>query len=393
MVPPKGMTKRKTKFFYVKADAITPKLQFRNATGTIIMENISIPKTDTVEWFPQLRIIGWFKLYNRNARPMLWEKNGEEAPLWRMFCSDFKGKVEILTCGAGEEGWNRTIIENFRMPDTAALNVVLQEGKCMHEAVSVPSLVPEVASIPRTRLRKNEDYVVVSDTLEGLGVPGGSAAVGGSTAGTKPFDVKKRKEDTPVAGGEKAPKLRKKLAVEVEIQKKDFKETAGETIVDTLDSSNNLINPLEDGENRGEKPNSLEKTFGSTAVGKGGEGQPSIQPWESELEFYYRSYAADRGLDYHHPPWNVMQRDDVSNDPSTCREILGGLGTPFETARARGLSRQNRINQLSSMLVGSSITVNAIMEYYNVLARREEENIRLQAEAEVMVKAAREGTK
>ncbi|KAF5782811.1 hypothetical protein HanRHA438_Chr11g0513231 [Helianthus annuus] len=43
------------------------------------------------------------------------------------------------------------------------------------------------------------------------------------------------------------------------------------------------------------------------------------------------------------------------------------------------------------MLVGSSIIANTVMEDYNVLARREEEAIRLRDEAEVMVKAAREG--
>ncbi|KAF5775594.1 hypothetical protein HanXRQr2_Chr13g0613831 [Helianthus annuus] len=70
---------------------------------------------------------------NRKARPVLWEKNDdgltEEAPLWRMFCPDFEGKADIVTCGAGEEGWNCTIICNFRMPDEAALNAVLQGGK------------------------------------------------------------------------------------------------------------------------------------------------------------------------------------------------------------------------------------------------------------------------
>ncbi|MFS7997887.1 hypothetical protein Hanom_Chr12g01147261 [Helianthus anomalus] len=88
-----------------------------------------------------------------------------------------------------------------------------------------------------------------------------------------------------------------------------------------------------------------------------------------------------------------MQGDDVSNNHSACREILGGLGTPFVTARARGLPRQNGINQLSSMLVESSIIVNATMEDYNVLARREEETIWLRVKAEAMVKAAREGVK
>ncbi|MFS7997085.1 hypothetical protein Hanom_Chr12g01137591 [Helianthus anomalus] len=375
------------------------------------------------------------------ARPMLREKNGdglaEEDPLWRM-------------CGAYEEVWNHTIVGNFRMPDEVALNAVLPRGKGdlgalgdpaatgvpkqtvlkfsdkrqrkkkTHEAVSVLSLVPEVAGILRTRFRKYEDYVVVTDTLEGLGVSGASTGAGRSTTSIKPVGDKKKKA-AAVAGGEKVPKFRKtrttvvpklqtagKLVkireepvslfaappsspkvVDVEVQKKGgespsievvsgggtppsvhaeetSKKTAGETIVDTLDSSNSLIDRQEDGSNRGDKPNSPEKNFGSTIAGTGGEDQPSIHPGESELKFYYRSYAAKR-------------------------EILRGLGTPFETARARALPRQNRLNQLSSMLVGSSIIANVVMEDYNVLASREEETIWLRAEAEAMVKAAREG--
>ncbi|KAM0071891.1 hypothetical protein Hdeb2414_s0001g00030391 [Helianthus debilis subsp. tardiflorus] len=142
---------------------------------------------------------------------------------------------------------------------------------------------------------------------------------------------------------------------------------------------------------KSDSPIAKEKSSGSTAAGTGFEDQPSIQPGETELEFYYRSYAENRSVDYDCPPWNVRQGDDISSDPSTCRDILSGLGTPFEVLRARGLPRENRINQLSSMLVGSSIMANAIMEDYKVLGRREEENVRLRAEAEAMVKAAREG--
>ncbi|KAJ0844371.1 hypothetical protein HanRHA438_Chr15g0701681 [Helianthus annuus] len=355
MIPPKGMTKWKTKFFYVKAAAITVKLQFRNMTGTIITENISVPKADTVDWFPRLRIIGWVKLDNRQlwvlrmmlgrmsrkTRPVLREKNGEEAPLWRTFCPDFKGKVEIVACADGEEGLNRTIIDNFRLPDRAALEAMLPEGK------------------------------------------GGVAVAGGSSVGTKPIDNKKRKGDAPVAGGHKAPKLRKTRATaipkpkpavttgkliicytsvvvpvltdrcvlfcveareepvslfatphsspkvaDVEVQKEGrrnpsievvsgggtppsvhVEETAGETIADTLDSSNNLIDPHDAEGQGGEKPKSpvAEKPSSSTAAGTGVDDQPSIQPGETELEFYYRSYAVERGLDYHRPPWNVMQ--------------------------------------------------------------------------------------
>ncbi|KAF5819168.1 hypothetical protein HanRHA438_Chr02g0086031 [Helianthus annuus] len=143
MVPPNGMTKWKTKFFYVKAAAIAAKLQFRNVTGTIITENFSIPKADTVDWFPNQRIIGWVKLGNkqlwvlrmmlgnmsRKAWPVVWEKNGEDAPLWRMFCPDFKGEVAVVACEDGEERFNRTIRDNFWLPERDALEVVLRKAK------------------------------------------------------------------------------------------------------------------------------------------------------------------------------------------------------------------------------------------------------------------------
>ncbi|KAJ0933163.1 hypothetical protein HanPSC8_Chr04g0181801 [Helianthus annuus] len=86
-----------------------------------------------------------------------------------------------------------------------------------------------------------------------------------------------------------------------------------------------------------------------------------------------------------------MQGDDISNDPSACKEILGGLGTPFEVERARAAPRELRINQLSTMLIGSSIVANAILEDYKVLGRREEETARMRAEAEKLVEAARAG--
>ncbi|MFS7959837.1 hypothetical protein Hanom_Chr08g00695781 [Helianthus anomalus] len=55
------------------------------------------------------------------------------------------------------------------------------------------------------------DYVVVSDTVEGLGVPSGGAPTGGSAAGSKPADQKKKRkieEKAAVAGERKRRKLR-----------------------------------------------------------------------------------------------------------------------------------------------------------------------------------------
>ncbi|KAM0021267.1 hypothetical protein Hdeb2414_s0024g00649011 [Helianthus debilis subsp. tardiflorus] len=177
---------------------------------------------------------------SRNARPVVREKSDEDAPLWRMFHPDFKGKFAVVACEDGEEGFNLTICDNCRVPDPASLKAELLQGKGdlgalgdpyvvgipkqhmekhgdkrlrkpkkPHETVVVPPLVPEVAGISRICLRKYNDYMVVFDTVEGLGVPGGGAAAGGSFAGSKPADDKKRKGDASAAGGQKGPELRR----------------------------------------------------------------------------------------------------------------------------------------------------------------------------------------
>ncbi|MFS7997078.1 hypothetical protein Hanom_Chr12g01137521 [Helianthus anomalus] len=90
MTPPKGIAKWKTKFFYVKAVAVVATMIFRNVTETIIAEKIVVPRANTVEWFPRLRLIEWKKMNNsqlwvlrmmltrmkRKARPVVQEKSG-----------------------------------------------------------------------------------------------------------------------------------------------------------------------------------------------------------------------------------------------------------------------------------------------------------------------------
>ncbi|KAF5777549.1 hypothetical protein HanXRQr2_Chr12g0537041 [Helianthus annuus] len=209
----------------------------------------------------------------------------------------------------------------------------------------------------------------------------------------------------PVVPKEPAAPFVRDPTVQVE---KTVEKTAAH-IFDTVDSSDNLISPNEgdgldlrfsdagkqksDAEVRQhgaepQKASAGEKVTGSSSGGAGYDGPP-IQPGESELEYYYRTYTQDRSTAYHRPPWTVLQGGDISNDPSVCKEILGGLGTPFEVERACAAPRELRINQLSTMLVGSSIVANAILEDYKVLGRREEEAARLRAEAEELVKAAR----
>ncbi|MFS7931432.1 hypothetical protein Hanom_Chr04g00355921 [Helianthus anomalus] len=139
------------------------------------------------------------------------------------------------------------------------------------------------------------------------------------------------------------------------------KKAAGQTIFDTVDSSDNLIEPPDTDVEGGDKPKSPDAEKPKPLLSR----RFLVLP----PRFYYRSYTENQGVNYHLPPWTVIQGDDISNDPFACRDILSSLGTHFEVLRARGLSRENRINQISSML----------------------ETVRLRAEAEAMVKAAREG--
>ncbi|KAJ0796380.1 hypothetical protein HanPI659440_Chr04g0161551 [Helianthus annuus] len=512
MTPPKGVSGWKKKFFYVKACAVYASMSFRNVNVGVFDEDIPVATAKTVDWFSRLRPIELKKLDNnqlwvlrmmltrpdRKARPVLREKSGVDAVgLWRMFEPDFEGRVELIAVEL-KKGFNLEILSNFRVPTRAMLDAPVPgdarailadlgkfekripkkhaekkpvkkttrgRGKGKAEGSVAPSSGSEAAGTYRSCYRGYTDYMVVSDTLEGLGVIGSGAAAGGTAAGPPVVGEKRGPEQKAAGGGEpkrrrlqskRAAPAQKKHAVAAESQDAGFSffdfpssplhtaaagagvpkepvvpkestapfvgpvrdptvektvEKTAAHIFDTVDSSDNLISPNEgdgldlrfsdagkqksDAEVRqhdAEPPKSSaeEKAAGSTSGGAGSDESP-IQPGESELEYYYRTYTQDRGTAYHRPPWIVMQGDDVSNDPSACREILGGLGTPFEVERARAAPRELRINQLSSMLVGTSIVANAILEDYKVLGRREEEAARLQAEAEELVKAARAG--
>ncbi|KAJ0500551.1 hypothetical protein HanHA300_Chr11g0390741 [Helianthus annuus] len=511
MTPPKGVTYWKMKFFYVKACAVYANMTFRDVNIGVTDEDIPVATAKTVDWFSRLQHIELKKLDNnqlwvlrmmltrpdRKARPVLREKSGVDAVgLWRMFEPDFKGQVDLIPVEL-REGFNIEIVGNFRVPKRDVLRAPVPEGekailadlgkfekripkkhvekkqvkkttrgrgKGRAEGSDAPSLVSQAAGNYRSCYRRYTDYVVVSDTLEGLGVLGSGAAAGGTAASPPVVGDKREPEQKAAGGGEpkrrklqskRAAPAQKKHAVAAESQDAGFSffdfpsspthtaaadagvpkepvvpkepaapfvrdptvqvektvEKTASQIFDTVDSYDNLISPNEgdgldlrfsdagkqksDAEVRQhgvepQKPSAGEKVTSSTSGGAGYDGPP-IQPEESELEYYYRTYTQDRSTAYHRPHWTVMQVDDISNDPSVYKEILGGLGTPFETERARAAPRELRINQLSTMLVGSSIVANVILEDYRVLGRREEETARLRAEAEELVKAAREG--
>ncbi|KAJ0648863.1 hypothetical protein HanLR1_Chr15g0577641 [Helianthus annuus] len=455
MTPPKGMTKWKMKFFYIKAVAIVAKMTFRNVTETIIAETIAVPSLKTVEWFPQLQTIESVKLTNtqlwvlrmmltrrnKKSKPVVREKSGEDAPLWRMFAPDFLGKVETVVCADGEEEFNVLIRDNFRVPTEAALAVELPRGKGDLGALGDPDAkgVPKRQTVKGVRFRQKKipEVTVVPHLVPQAAAAGSQSGAGKrqveeTAAGAggpkqlqdKDFSIFDAPLSPPHATGAGAGASEEpsapfvKMVPDSTVQTEGTAEKVATQIFDTVDSSNNLISPNEgdnfclrfsdsgkqksdaepqktDAEVRQhdaepQKSSAGEKGTGSSAGGACYDGPP-IQPGESELEYYYRTYTQGRSTVYHRPPWTVMQGDDISNDPSACKEILGGLGTPFEVERASAAPRELRINQLSTLLVGSSIVANAILEDYKVLGRREEEVARMRAEAEELIKAARAG--
>ncbi|KAJ0938762.1 hypothetical protein HanRHA438_Chr02g0053421 [Helianthus annuus] len=341
MTPPKGLTQWKRKFFYVKACAVYANMTFRDVNVGVTGEDIPVATAKTVDWFSRLRPIELKKLDNnqlwvfrmmltrpdRKARPVVREKSGRKHyhPCARMFEPDFEGKVELIACGE-REGFNLEIVGNFRVPTREILNAPVPEGegtlgdlgkfekpvpmkhvekkqlkkpawgrgKEKTDGSAAPPLVSQAAGISRSCYRRYTDYVVVSDTLEGLGVTGGGAAAGGTAAGSTLVGEKRKPEQTAAGVGEiKRRKLQSKRVVPhkrnlrlllVKPQGKDFsifdapssplhttatdsgatKETtasfakvasdpivrAKETvekvatqIFDTVDSSNNLISP------------------------------------------------------------------------------------------------------------------------------------------------------
>ncbi|KAJ0882800.1 hypothetical protein HanPSC8_Chr10g0413861 [Helianthus annuus] len=442
MTPPKGVTGWKRKFFYVKSCAVYAHMTFRDVNVGVTDEDIPIATAKTVDWFSRLRPIELKKLDNnqlwvlrmmlsrpdRKARPVLREKSGVNAiGLWSMFEPDFEGKVELIPCDL-REGFNLEIVGNFRVPTRDVLKATVPEGpgilgdlgkfekripkkhvekkqvkktargrgKEKTEGSAAPPLVPQAAGTYHSCYRRYTDYVVVSDTLEGLSVLGGGAAVGGAAAGSTLDGGKRKPEEAAVAGGEvKRRKLQSKrtsptqkkpsvpagkcLPLQVfykhnlfinsyclvciaepqdagysffdaplspshttaadagvpkepaapsvkvvpdpTVQVEKTVEKTASQIFDTVDSSNNLISP-NDGEGLdlrfsdvgpqkygagSQKSPTAEKVSGSASGGAGYEGPP-IQPGESELEWYYRTYTPDRSTSYHRPPW-ALERD------------------------------------------------------------------------------------
>ncbi|XP_035844086.1 uncharacterized protein LOC118490516 [Helianthus annuus] len=439
MTPPKGVTGWKKRFFYVKACAVYANMSFRNVDVGVSDEDIPVASAKTADWFSRLRPIELKKLDNdqlwilrmmlsrpdRKERPVLREQGGADAVgLWRMFEPDFKGQVELIAVEL-KKGFNLEILKNFRVPSKAVLEApvpgdargvladlgkfekrvpkktverktvkktVRGRGKGSVEGSAAPASVFEAAGTYQSCSRGYTDYVVVSDTLEGLGVIGSGAAAGG-TAVVPPVVGEKRGPEQKAAGGGEPKRRRLQTRRVAPVQKKPavaagkyipfFVLYHGWEILIELSLYCRIPrcgvfffrHPCVSSAHRCRGCGCNEETVAPKEPVAPFVGPVRDPPLEKTVET-----TVDRIFD---------TGDDISNDPAACKEILGGLGTPFEVERARAAPRELRVNQLSSMLVGTSIVANAILEDYKVLGRREEEAARMRAEAEKLVEVAR----
>ncbi|MFS7998637.1 hypothetical protein Hanom_Chr12g01156261 [Helianthus anomalus] len=179
MTTPKGLTKWKMKYFYVKEATITCRLHFRNVSGNIAGENISVPEVGNQDWVEHLQDISLKTLGNkelRYLRMMLWNKSSVMTKLvLKENNQDFEGKIEVVACSEGEEGWYETTVENFRLPNQAALDAPLLQAKgtvFMHVRIILLSIFLSLEMIVLTACNLG-----AMGNLEGRGVKSATAVI------------------------------------------------------------------------------------------------------------------------------------------------------------------------------------------------------------------------
>ncbi|KAM0026254.1 hypothetical protein Hdeb2414_s0020g00556001 [Helianthus debilis subsp. tardiflorus] len=199
VVPPKGFHELKSNFFYIKVAAIACRLEVRSVYRKILREALVV-----------------------------------------LEFQECKGRIVTESCDAYEEGWYETIVQNFRVPDAQALEALIAPGLGMSvlNPRSCKSMTPvseelfslssddslgsdssagvlvalgaypttvESGKAQKTKCQKkpaalvskqtgtgifrprktpSEDYVLVSDTLEGLDILGATIGTGSADAST-----------------------------------------------------------------------------------------------------------------------------------------------------------------------------------------------------------------
>ncbi|XP_035845358.1 uncharacterized protein LOC118491584 [Helianthus annuus] len=344
MTPPKGVTGWKKRFFYVKACAVYANMSFRNVDVGVSDEDIPVASAKTADWFSRLRPIELKKLDNdqlwilrmmlsrpdRKERPVLREQGGADAVgLWRMFEPDFKGQVELIAVEL-KKGFNLEILKNFRVPSKAVLEapvpgdargVLADLGKFEKR---VPKKTVEKKTVKKTVRGRGKGSVEGSAAPSSVFEAAGSGAAAGGTGVVPPVVGEKRGPEQKAAGGGEPKRRRLQTRRAAPVQKKPA------VAAESRDAGYSFFD--------------IPASPPHTAAAGAGVLKEKVAPKEPAAPF--------AGPIRDPPLEKTVEGDDISNDPAACKEILGGLGTPFEVERARAAPRELRVNQLSSMLKG-----------------------------------------
>ncbi|MFS8018537.1 hypothetical protein Hanom_Chr15g01393211 [Helianthus anomalus] len=172
--PPKGFTLWKSKFFYVKEATVACKQYFRSVFVSIPKEMIPTPTLEVQEWYQGLQavlLVGQTNKELHYLRMMLWWKPGSKT---KLVCKEKDQGNLVLAVGMlAALGVHPAVVVGGKggVKTTSAVVSMVGKAKKPKKPVTVP--VNQITSGTfHPRINKSEDYVLVSDTLEGLYVLG-----------------------------------------------------------------------------------------------------------------------------------------------------------------------------------------------------------------------------
>ncbi|KAM0009820.1 hypothetical protein Hdeb2414_s0085g00783031 [Helianthus debilis subsp. tardiflorus] len=189
LAPPKSFHEWKTKFFYIKRGVIPVKMNFRGAEDIVV----ETPKTPEAEiWALVAAGMSLHWKAEPHDKPVYVEDDNIVA-LYVVAYKRENGKMTTIQKGANEETWYHHIVKNFALSKDVDLNAQPSTdiGELMNLGVGpefktkkrrpVATTISKKIDVPKADIRKEEtkkgtrlvsepwcDYVVVSDTLEGL---------------------------------------------------------------------------------------------------------------------------------------------------------------------------------------------------------------------------------
>ncbi|KAJ0490459.1 hypothetical protein HanHA300_Chr12g0455711 [Helianthus annuus] len=388
--PSKSFHDWKPKFFFIKAGVIPMKITFRG-TEDIMVENMKTPLLEI--WCQDLKDVPSIELPERvlvaTGMSLYWKMDREDKPvymegdkivsLYVIANKRENGKMSTILKGDGEELWYLQIFRNFALPRDEDLSRNLQLVSKQRVPAVIIALKAQSSKAKNVKGGKKGtrhssdslcDYVVVSDTLEGLAPvvarkpkaePRDTADIPASNP-DDPIDlelspepeaqpakkVPKRKigkrgnldafirkpppctkaAETEVEKVVKVgnPEVEKPVEVEMETEKVVEPETA-DVDVSQPKSPEVVTRDLENGKSVPEDPLVAIPTSATTSapvnieripVGDQGffthdEENSPIRPKETPGDYYYRTYSEKKASDIHAPVWNLKKSDTFSD--------------------------------------------------------------------------------